>query len=576
MPLEPSVTYIADLNPAWPTGADFASISDDNHRNLKKALLACFAGFAGAVQVTGVDGGTVNAYTLTPANALPAYGTKMIAVFSPTISNTGACTLTIGGLAVKDLLSVAGNPLVIGDLVVGNIYVAFYDGTQFRLTSVTKNYVDQLVFGGVLPAQPGNATKTLRTDGSASIWDNARLYNSVRTSNTILGDADGGRLIDYTAGNFTQTFSGAAIVGEGWWVRLRNSSATDDIEVEAPAAVSTSSVTSNSIAAGTVWTVATGLAIVAGDLVILRRTADPFNQRIIATVASYVSGTGVLTITPTYRIGSGTFTDWTITTRAATAGIDGKASYVMMPNECRDFTMRSGALVSMVLAPYTKEINSSTTFIKPPGYRRRRGMAESGGQSGGRSGGAGVAYGGNGGGAFPFDLPESIFPEATPIIVGAGGLPFSGVSVGNAAGNTGGNTQIGSPAIITVVGALSSAGGAVINCTGVNPGTGAATGFESYARSTSSIPSVYGGISPSSNDASQPNASSVFGGPCGGHFAAGTIYSPGVNSVGAVGGVAGNAVNGSAGTGPGAGGGATATGTQSGAGNAGRVTFTGA
>lgn len=49
------------------------------------------------------------------------------------------------------------------------------------------------------------------------------LTRSARTSNTILGTADKGTLIDITSGTFSQTFDAAATLGDGWWCYLRNS-----------------------------------------------------------------------------------------------------------------------------------------------------------------------------------------------------------------------------------------------------------------------------------------------------------------------------------------------------------------
>lgn len=146
-------SYINDLVITNPTFGDPKSQGDDHLRLMKTCLQNSLAGFTGAIIVTGTDGGAVNAYTLTPANALPAYGTKMTAVFAPTVTNTGACTLNISGLGVKNLRSVSGDALVAGDLVLGCIYAAFYTGTEFRLLSVTKNYADQLAFSAALPVQ---------------------------------------------------------------------------------------------------------------------------------------------------------------------------------------------------------------------------------------------------------------------------------------------------------------------------------------------------------------------------------------------------------------------------------------
>lgn len=179
MPLENPVTNIADLNKLWPLGSDPKSSMDDHMRNLKTALMNGFAGFAGSVMVTGTDGGAVNAYTLTPANPLPAYSTKMVAVFAPTVANTGAVTLNISGLGAKSVLSVSGAPLVANDLTVGGIYAAFYDGTAFRLLSVTKNYVDQLAFSSALPTQ---STGFLQSNGSVSSFTQTHAGYAVNES----------------------------------------------------------------------------------------------------------------------------------------------------------------------------------------------------------------------------------------------------------------------------------------------------------------------------------------------------------------------------------------------------------
>lgn len=163
-------TYISDLVVTNPANSDPKSQGDDHLRLAKTAMVNTLLGFSGTIIATGTDGGAANAYTLTPSRALPAYSTKMLVIFAPTAANTGACTLNISGLGAKALLSVSGAALVAGDLAVGTIYSAIYDGTQFLLTSITKNYADQLAFTSSLPAQAGNADKFIKTDGTAASW----------------------------------------------------------------------------------------------------------------------------------------------------------------------------------------------------------------------------------------------------------------------------------------------------------------------------------------------------------------------------------------------------------------------
>lgn len=260
-------SYIANLVATNPLGTDPKSAGDDHLRLIKNALLNCFAGFTGSIFVTGTDGGAANAYTLTPATALLAYSTRMVVAFAPTVQNTGASTLNISALGVKDIKSVSGAALVSGDLEVGTIYTAYYNGTEFRLLSITKNYADQLAFGTSLPAQAGNADKFITTDGTSASWSDLIKVGTMkfadstdttkrmqfdlsaitagqtrqkkipdrdgiiagdspyvtRTSNTILVLSDIGTVFTITgSGAFTQTLTAAATLGANWWVDYYN------------------------------------------------------------------------------------------------------------------------------------------------------------------------------------------------------------------------------------------------------------------------------------------------------------------------------------------------------------------
>lgn len=160
-------SYINDLVASNPPGTDPKSSGDDHLRLIKTALKNCFAGFTGAILVTGTDGGVINAYTLTPSNAIVAYVNRMIAIFSPIAANSGAATINISGLGVKSLTAVDGTALVANDLTPGLAYAAVYNGTEFRLLYATKNYIDQKAFATALPAQ---ALGFLRSDGTASAF----------------------------------------------------------------------------------------------------------------------------------------------------------------------------------------------------------------------------------------------------------------------------------------------------------------------------------------------------------------------------------------------------------------------
>lgn len=150
--------YVGDLNTANPGATDLKSQGDDHLRLIKTALKQSFAGFSGAVLVTGTVGGTGNALTVTPTPAVPSYVQSMCVLFEPTSANTGATTINVSGLGAKDLKSVAGVALGAGELAIGALYVAVYDGTEFRLLGPTKQYLDQLAFSTALPNQSASTS----------------------------------------------------------------------------------------------------------------------------------------------------------------------------------------------------------------------------------------------------------------------------------------------------------------------------------------------------------------------------------------------------------------------------------
>jgi hypothetical protein len=346
----------------------------------------------------------------------------------------------------------------------------------FVLTDTTTNNATTVAHGW-LPKLPGNTTTFLRGDGSFAAQGNSSLQSSTRTTNTIIAGGDTSKVIEYTGSvDFTQTLSTPATLANGFFAYLRNSGSAR-VEIEAAATISTTSTTSNSIAAGVNWTVPTGLAINTGDLVILRRTSDPYAQRVVGTVTSYTSGTGALIISAIARVGSGTFTDWTITTRPSTAGIDGVASYVIYPGECRLLYIdpTNSRYVTSVVTGFYLRVLTSFVYIHPPGYSMVDAdlVGGSGGSGSGRRGAAGTNRNGGAPGGAPGRVWRPI-RGMTPgagyqVNIGAAGVAGPAQTVNDTDGNNGtagGNSSIGT--IATAFGGTGGLGG--------NSGAGAFVG----------------------------------------------------------------------------------------------------
>lgn len=269
------------------------------------------------------------------------------------------------------------------------------------------------------------------------------------------------------------------------------------------------------------------------------------------------SGTGDITLDP-----SGTQT------------IDGRATFVMFPGECRDIFTDGTNLFSVVINPFFRRITASYANMPiPPGYNRFGIKAWSGGSSGRRTGSAAtVSPGGGGGACVVADFLASSLGTTQTVTIGAGGARI--VSPTTATGNIGGDTTFGS--ILTAhAGSAYNVGGSVLDGITENATNGGESVYAASQATPSPKASVYAGGTPSS-DGSQDSPPSVYGGAAGGSVSSAAVARlGGVSLFGGDGGAGSSAGNGVDGAQPGGGGGATQTGTQSGKGGDGEVHFWG-
>ena len=115
------------------------------------------------------------------------------------------------------------------------------------------------------------------------------VVRSARTSNTILGAADKGTLIDITSGAFTQTLTAAATLGSGWWCYYRNSSTGPLTAMLSNTTLAswtgTDVIVNGTFASDTAWTKGTGWTISGGTAVAssasgaLRPSTPPLTAR---------------------------------------------------------------------------------------------------------------------------------------------------------------------------------------------------------------------------------------------------------------------------------------------------------
>jgi hypothetical protein len=196
--------------------------------------------------ITGVAGtDTITGSIVTPTLAAYANGQRFTFVAAAT--NTGPVTININSLGAKAITKNGTTPLVAGDIVSGVDYSIFYDGTQFRISSVpaalpngttaitqpvldnstkiaTTAYVDR---ASVMPVMRGyidnltlstpGASTTITvaagqaTDSTASVMMQLLSATAKTTASWAVGSATGGKL------------SAAAIANSTWyyWFLIR-------------------------------------------------------------------------------------------------------------------------------------------------------------------------------------------------------------------------------------------------------------------------------------------------------------------------------------------------------------------
>ena len=149
------------------------ALSGADLNQLGKAI----AGYVGSGNFY-TDTGTANAYVLAATGlkqAPPAYATGQRIRYEPANANTGASTVNLAGLGVKDL-QVAGQALPAAYLAAGVEVEAVYDGTAFQVVVDRNPNQASTAQGGTGASDGANtwaklAEFTLTTENSAAALD---------------------------------------------------------------------------------------------------------------------------------------------------------------------------------------------------------------------------------------------------------------------------------------------------------------------------------------------------------------------------------------------------------------------
>ena len=129
----------------------------------------------------GIEGGSVNAYYITPSLAPAAAISGQMFHFRPGSTNTASATLKVGSIAAKTIVKLSNSTLASGDLQAGSLYTVVDDGTYYKLlnpqlgslallSSITADSIgaNAVTLSKIATATAGNII-TFNTSGNAVV-----------------------------------------------------------------------------------------------------------------------------------------------------------------------------------------------------------------------------------------------------------------------------------------------------------------------------------------------------------------------------------------------------------------------
>lgn len=144
-------------NTASPPGGAPEGMLPGKVNDTIRAIMGAVARYVADNNAALSTGGSSNAYTLTPNQAIGAYARGQTFMFLSNHTNTGSATLNVSSLGARSIKTADGSNIVAGDIVSGGAYLVVYDGTQFQL------------FGGYTNIETLNISSVIGVDLSDSV-----------------------------------------------------------------------------------------------------------------------------------------------------------------------------------------------------------------------------------------------------------------------------------------------------------------------------------------------------------------------------------------------------------------------
>lgn len=157
---------------------------------------------------SAADTGAANAYAIAPTPSVAAYTSGQVFWIRIANTNTGASTINVSGLGVKNI-KVGEADVAAGQLAAGQVYGVQYDGTDFQLidsgpivSASLSPSVQQSIF------EPGDFTWSMRTSKTGWVLGDGRTIGNAASGATSRANADTILLFTELWNNTSSTVSG--------------------------------------------------------------------------------------------------------------------------------------------------------------------------------------------------------------------------------------------------------------------------------------------------------------------------------------------------------------------------------
>ncbi len=192
---------------------------------------------AGQIQDGGLifqatDSGSANAYVIALTPAVTAYVAGQVFYFKAANASTGASTLNVNGLGVKNIKKKNDQDVAAGDIEANAIVAVIYDGTSFQMfsqlgttasamTSWTlsgdsgsnqtisdSDTVDIAGGTGIDTVAGSTDTVTVSIDSTVATKNSANTWTAAQQGRTQTASVTGSTTLDFTYQNFILTATG--------------------------------------------------------------------------------------------------------------------------------------------------------------------------------------------------------------------------------------------------------------------------------------------------------------------------------------------------------------------------------